>query len=457
MLVNKNSFVYSLSIITASLLLALVIPEDLSYLSFALISIIQVVLNIVFVSKSISASLISFSSIFLLFSWFFHCGQILKLAFDIPGNVPLDVTKYVNYDTIVKSFKFYFVSQGMIAGGMMITKVGYHRINSESCKSSSFNIKKSALTLIFIGIIPRLYIDMRVLLIGLSDGYKGVYSIVFPQMLSSIAFFFDAGCIAALLDRNNVHKKTLFWVILIYKCITMMTGARQEKVAFLVIWIFIYFFVTQRTRLRSIAFLCIIVIFGLQLINAIGLVRASSSISMAEIFIAMFSDNFSNLFGSMLGEFGSAFTTLAVTVNQVPINCSFGFGASYLAGLCSIIPTFATKLGLGEATAYISKLSGVASFGGSYLGEIYYNFWWFGIMLCPLVGVVISRIQNDIYDVDCEGNTTKKGVLAAIIMISLILFVRGYFSDMVQKLVWTWIVLYFVNDRPVTIGRRGLK
>ena len=452
MLVNKNGFICGLLTITVSLLMVLVMPGDLSYLSFALISIIQVVLNIVFVTKCTGASLISFSSIFLLFSWFFHCGQLIKLAFDLPGNVPLDVTRYVSYDTIVKSFKFYFASQGMIAGGMMITKVGQHRINSESINGSSFNIKKSALVLISIGIIPRLYIDMRVLLTGLASGYKGVYSIVFPQMLSSIAFFFDAGCIAALLDRNNAHKKILFWVILVYKCITMATGARQERIAFLIIWIFIYFFVAQRTRLRSIVFLSVIAIFGLQLINAIGVVRASSSISMSEIFNAMFSDNSSNLFGSMLGEFGSAFTTLAVTVDQVPINCSFGFGDSYLAGLCSIIPTLAKSLGLGDATAYISKLSGVTSFGGSYLGEIYYNFWWFGIMLCPLVGTVISRIQNDICDMDCEGNATKKGVLAAIIMASLILFVRGYFSDMVQKLVWTWIVLYFVNDKPVTLG-----
>ena len=236
----------------------------------------------------------------------------------------------------------------------------------------------------------------------------------------------------------------------------MSTGARQERIAFLIIWVFIFFYVSKKMRLRNVFIMTILAVLGILLVNSIGVIRASSSISISEVFGAMFSSDSSNILGNMLGEFGSALTTLAVTVKQVPIACSWGYGDSYLAGILSIVPTLATRLGFGDATMYISKLSGVTYFGGSYLGELYYNFSWLGSLVCIVIGIIVSRAQSYIYATDTDGNITKKGVFAAIVMISLILFVRGYFTDMVQKLVWTWVLLYFVNDRPLTIGRNAI-
>ena len=453
MQIGKTDFILGTFGILFGIIIAFLLPVNASYITMALLSIVQVIFNVFIVNKKKCANIISFYTLFLFFSWFFHCGQIIKLAFDIPGSVPLDVTRYADYNSILNSFRFYFVSQSMISAGMLFARSKQY---DREIYHNKFNAKKSSKVLIALGIIPRLYIDISILLGGLAAGYQGVYSITFPQLLQTVAFFFDAGCVVALLDTDNKKRNILFWVILLYKCITMSTGARQERIAFLIIWVFIFFYVSKKMRLRNVFIMTILAVLGILLVNSIGVIRASSSISISEVFGAMFSSDSSNILGNMLGEFGSALTTLAVTVKQVPIACSWGYGDSYLAGILSIVPTLATRLGFGDATMYISKLSGVTYFGGSYLGELYYNFSWLGSLVCIVIGIIVSRAQSYIYATDTDGNITKKGVFAAIVMISLILFVRGYFTDMVQKLVWTWVLLYFVNDRPLTIGRNAI-
>lgn len=452
MQIGKTDFILGILGIFVGVIIALLLPVNATYFTMAFLSIVQIVYNVLVIKKSKSTSIISFYTLFLFFSWFFHCGQIVKLAFDIPGSVPLDVARYADNTSILNSFRFFFVSQSMISAGMLFARPKQY---NREIYQNKFNAKKSSKVLIALGIIPRLYIDISILLGGLAGGYQGVYSITFPQILQTIAFFFDAGCVIALLDTENKKRNTLFWIILIYKCITMSTGARQERIAFLIIWVFIFFYVSKEVHLSNVIMMTILAVLGILLVNSIGVIRASSSISISEVFSSMFSNESSNVLGNMLGEFGSALTTLAVTVKKVPIECSWGYGDSYLAGILSIVPTLANRLGLGNATMYISNLSGVTYFGGSYLGELYYNFSWFGSLACIVIGIFVSRAQNYIYEKDTNGNITKKSIFSAIVMMSLILFVRGYFTDMVQKLVWTWVLLYFVNDRPITFGRNA--
>lgn len=451
MTVKRNNLLVSTAMLIGSFIIVMITSKEMSYIFMAVLSILQLLFNIFVVKKCQQAKLISFFTMFLVFSWFFHCGQIVKIAFNIPGNVPLDVTSYVDMSVINVTFRFYFLSQCMVVIGMLL----YHKNkHSQASVVSRFNSKMSSVTLIILGILPRLYIDLQILVGGLEGGYSGVYSLVFPQALQTIAFFFDAGCIIALMDNTTSSKKDkLFWIILVYKCITMLTGARQERTAFLIVWLFVYFYVVNQNSIKNTVILLFFGLIGIMFVNSIGSTRGEGLISISQIFGNAFSRD-GNVFGNMMGEFGSALTTLAVTIKQVPATCSWGMGDAYLAGLLSIVPTLANRLGVGDAAAYVTKLSGVDYFGGSYLGEAYYNFSWFGIILCVVVGLIVAKLNNDIYDKDKYGRVTKKSIFAVIIMMTMILLVRGYFTDMVQKIVWTAAVLYFVNDRKIVFRRK---
>ena len=155
----------------------------------------------------------------------------------------------------------------------------------------------------------------------------------------------------------------------------------------------------------------------------------------------------------MLGEFGSALTTLATTMRNIPSKVGFGYGDAYLAGALSIIPTLATRVGLGSAAVYVSKLPGATYFGGSYIGELYYNFSWLGIIGGLIIGRVIMSAQLNIYECKNKVLSLKK-VYSAIVMISMYLFVRGYFADMAQRLVWIWILLNIINNKKIKFRNR---
>lgn len=453
MYVSRNKLMINLILITCEVMAMIFISNECTYLTMTIISIVQLLINIWCVAKFTRNSSFSFATIFLFLSWLFHCGQMVKIGFNIPGFVPLDVTKYANAFEIVQSFRFYYLTQLMVSVGIIM----YCHSSNENIEDDSYHhafyASKTCRWLCIIGIVPRIYIDLIILINGFSSGYAGVYNLVIPQIVQTLAFFFDAGVIVALMDKSEGKKHTfLFWAILVYKCITMLTGARQERVVFLIIWILLYYFVLNDIKIRNIITLSIIALAGVLLINAIGNVRTSNGVSFAAIINNLSPNSDNSVIGDMLGEFGSALTTLASTIRNVPNQVDYGFGDSYLAGVLSIIPTLANRLGLGNAAAYVSKLQGATYFGGSYMGELYYNFSWFGIIGGIIIGRVVMSAQTHIYE--CKNRElTRRSVFAAIVMISMYLFVRGYFTDMVQRLVWIWLLLKLINDKGIRFGK----
>lgn len=450
---NKKGLCASLFLFFFAILIVNFWPEQLSYLSMARLSIIQLICSILVVKFITNWNFISFPNLFFIFSWFFHCGQIVKIAYSIPGEVSLDFTKYASAKDIMLAYQFYFISQIILLCGIVMfskEKKEFFFENNEKI----FDARKSWITLIAVGVVPRLYIDIKTLIGGMDEGYSGVYSIIVSQPIQSLAFFFDAGCIIALFDKKNSNKfKTIFfWFVLLYKCLTLSTGARQERTAFIIVWIFVYFFQSrEKMNFKNIILITVIGFFGVLLINAVGQVRAMDKISFDAIMESMFSS--SNIIGDTLGEFGSAFTTLATTFRAVPSSVPCGHGDSYLAGLLSVIPKLPNYLGLSKASSYVTKIPGTTYFGGSYLGEAYYNFSWAGLIISFVLGIVISYIQKNISTSYYEENSIKK-IMSTIAMIPLILFVRGYFTDMVQKIVWVFVFIYIVQICMFRLNKR---
>ena len=432
------------------------ITDECSFQFMSIVSVLQLIINMLFVSVETNSGRLSFASIFLFLSWFFHCGQIVKIGFNIPGFVPLDVTRYAGNYEIIQSFKFYYLTQLMVTSGMLIFSSRTLKKEKQVEVNSIFDAQKTARWLWIIGIVPRLYIDIVVLINGFTNGYKGVYNLVIPQMVQTLAFFFDVGCIVALMDKRDRKKSSiLFWTVLVYKCITMSTGARQEKVAFLIIWILIYYFIVNEIKIGNLITLVVLTFVGVLLINAIGNIRTSGDISFTSIIENLSPGSDSSIFGNMLGEFGSALTTLAVTIRNVPSQVSFGYGDAYLAGVLSIVPTLASRVGLGNASAYVSKFQGSTYFGGSYIGELYYNFSWLGIVGGLIIGCVIISAQSNLYK-SKNDKLSLQSVFSAVLLISMYLFVRGYFTDMVQRLTWIWILMKIINNKKIITRKSSI-
>ena len=411
----------------------------------SVLAITETVIDIIVLKTICSFPVVSIPNIFAFFSLMFHCGQLLKEGFNIEGTVPLPFEYYGDAMTIQKSFTFFLLSQTVyfIAVGISCGKLQKEKkVNKRQADISIYGK-----ILVLIGVIPRLYIDILSLVGARANGYEGVYSIYFPQTIQSIAFFFDAGLFFLLYAQTDRRKQKFYLVaVIVYKCIMMSTGARQDKVAFLLVWLYVYFFIINKITVKKLALLVVVCIAGFMFISAIGTIRVNDTVSLSQTLSLLQSGTMNNVIGGALGEFGSAFDTLEVAIKYTPSEIPFGWGKSYVAGLLSIIPLLVNQIpSLAKAVMFVNQLPKHVTFalGGSFLGELFYNFSWFGIIGSSVVGAFITKLHNGIVDDSSCDNFYKASY--SILATAMILFVRGYFTDMMQKLVWTYIAIYIIR------------
>lgn len=460
--VSRKKF-YALLILLAEFFLYAflrIINYDPTYYQMAMISITQLLFNIVVLKIFVSLDYVSIPNLFMVFTFLFHCGQFLKMGFNINGIDYFPIERYAAKSVIVQAFFFYSYSQTLynigLVSSLYLNKADKYTRDKLSKKMPS-NSKMAGKVLIFIGIIPRLFIDCFQIYISYKSGYMALFTNKIPQFLFSLAFFFDAGFIFLLLSEKNKKKTTrYFWLMLIYKAITMLSGSRQEKVCFLIIWLFLYYFIINRINARKLLSLTIIGIIGYSFISSIGTGREISNYEF--VGISTFFKSFEETFGSSLSEFGSALNTLVIGIRYTPNTIPYGFGLSFLAAIVSCIPLLVAHIPiLADKTIFITQLpdSVYHSLGGSYLGELYYNFSWFGCLVCIIIGFVMSKIHNEIKQ-DYPDSTSTRCFLAVISTV-MFLYVRGYITDMAQKLIWLYVVLLLIryienkNDKTIII------
>lgn len=362
--VNKNCLIGIVLFLCISFLISLGINE--SYTVLAWISIAELALSIIFIKYFGGYNLFTLPTFFLLFTWAFHCGQIILKGFGIEGYMPLDFTRYAVITNQIRAFKFYYFAVVLITIGIILAR------NSGNNERDNQYIdgKRTSQLFVLIGIIPRLYVDARRLIGGIISGYQGVYTIYIPQMINTLAFFFDIGVVIKLLHTDNVvSRRRLFWAVVIYKSIAMLTGSRQSVVAFLVIWFYLYYFKGSKLSIKKIVSLLVVALAGITLLNAIRNTRSISSFRVGSLFnyITSSGEGMSSIISGFLGEFGSAFCSLEVPFQQIPSTTGFGFGKSYLAGLLSVIPMLTSAIpSLASETTFITKFEGTTYFGGSF-------------------------------------------------------------------------------------------
>lgn len=423
--------------------------DKFGYNAMSYLSINIAVIDIFLLKIICNVDFISIPTMFIAFCLLFHCGQIIKLAFGIEGTVPLPFENYASEDVIQIAFWFYILSQTLfvLAVGIISTlpkdSMRTHSFLSKVSDASMISVAKIFLLL---GILPRIYIDFASLLGAASSGYEGVYSLYFPQPVQTLAFFFDIGLILLLFAWSNTIKgKYLFILVILYKCLIMSSGGRQGKVAFLLIWIYIFYFVIQKIDFKKTIIVASMCIVGFLFISSIGLLRTTGAFNLSDIITLLFGGEMESTVGNALGEFGSAFATLEIAVRYTPDMIGYGYGRTYLAGLLSAVPLLVNQIPLlSQTVVFLSQLptSVTFAFGGSYLGEFYYNFAWGGLLGSCVVGGIIGKIHVKL--VQSEYASLLEKSWAAILAISMILFIRGYFTDLAQRLIWAYLLIYLI-------------
>lgn len=311
-----------------------------------------------------------FAVLFLVANWIFHCGQIACVAAGYNDVLNLDFRMYGSAATVAEAFSFYLYSQSLVAMGAVLFQAGPPKGAGRDGKGPWEVSERLAWVLVVVGLPFWLYVNLAKLTGAAAEGYRGVYSLVIPAPIQAASFFFEAGLLMFLLLIGKERRgSVLFWVVVAVKVVLMSTGGRQDAVCFLVVWCLVYFGYLRKLSPSRVVVFGISAAFLLFAIDAFGELR-NDGFSFDALASYLANASFFGVFWGSLGEFGSAFSTLVVSMTSVPTILPFGMGSTYLAGILSVIPMLVNRFaGLKASTLFTTAIPGTTFLGGSMLGE----------------------------------------------------------------------------------------
>ena len=447
-----------IAFLVVGLQMIVMLPLDLTgdYASMACVSVCQLVFLILLINCGKNDC--SLMVLFLVLNWMFHCGHIVCVGFDLEATLNLDFRQHGSDQAAFDSFRFYFMAQSLICLSAILFSGGKAAGSGGSGGVfQRFVSRETAASLVAVGILPRLYVDVSRLAGAFSSGYEGVYGLTIAAPVQALAFFFDAGIVMAMVLLGKSRKETaLFYAIVLMKVVLMGTGARQEALCFLIMAAYLHFIVIRKMTVTKIVPMVVGGIGVLLAVDVVGEFR-SQGLSFAAVLGYLGGVSLDSVAVNMLGEFGAAFTTLATVVQDVPDMMDYGYGKSFVAGILSVVPTLVSRFpGLSESAYFVTALPvDTAFFGGSFLAEFYYNFSWFGLIACVPVGAVLAYCQRGLSRRSYEKQGRASAWWAALVFVFMLLYIRGYFIDCVMKLAYVMVFVWIVYHIYQHFGRKG--
>lgn len=407
------------------------------------IQCIVIVLFNYFITKKI----LLIENVFVLFTYLFHISHAFIVTFGFN-----DI--YAHRSSLAKtSLETYVTAELFIMVCLFVINLGYMifvKKNKDENqliiqKKDLIFIRKVSLIVFFVCLIPTLYIDIGKIFALIEGGYLNTYK----MYSSGIAKYFYTICkfsrpaisliIFSYMFEKDKSKKILI-ISSLYYFIMMLSGDRGTYLIYIITNIFIYFKYIEKLKIKKVLLYCIGIYFAMGFLSSISMFRYSefSFSSFLNVFSLRKSDG---IIYSFLREFGATMTSVIYSFDFIPSYTDYNYGLTYLSSLLNISPKIPTELAeaLKNSFAYIYAFptANQDSLGGSYIGELYFNFGWFGSLISVFVGCFIAKVENALEN--------RKNIYALsvglVILPGLILWVRDFFCNLLFVPFWFYILL----------------
>ncbi len=446
---NKNKFCNWFDIGVIMLILFSFCYNDIISISvICILSILLIILSLL----ARGYRLVSFSIVYLILLFIFHCGYSVLWVINYNFSRDYALTLPLIPDDIwVETLRYsiYFID---IIYFIVRKQKSFKKSNRQ--KLSKFNIKKIGNAFLIIFFIPRVYIDLLFLFVG----YENAFNVTISGMVEVFAEGFFVGAMLLLIAYKNDDKrrKNVFILRLLICAIGMLSGRRQEKVVFLLGLLIVYFngMTLKKHSLKKKIALISVFYISVVLIATIGDLRAETNISF-QMMLECFWDNLRlKMILEQIEEFAYASYTLAAIIKTYS-PYGTGFGWNYYATFVEILPNVN-----GVFTPIIDRLSYVQYvpdelyfwLGGSILGETYYNFGWYGLLVAIPLGILVRGISNNINEALTCRRFNIYTIMSVILIGPMLLWNRGSFGYIVRP--FTWLLLFAIIINNLSILRK---
>ncbi|MGR5974919.1 O-antigen polysaccharide polymerase Wzy [Bacillus paranthracis] len=331
--------------------------------SFALLSLVQLLVNIITVSK-LEKSFFSLTTLFLIFSYITHLGMVVIFGFDINVELPWDPLLSITKDTFREASYFAIFCHAFLTFGMCT--VLYKRRTFKVCGEEKDLVEERTRQLkllrsvgmicVLVGIIPMLYIDLSRVMLYMNGDYLDTYKVGVNGFIVIISRFTEIGAVMLLIGNHKNKKRAgmIALMIVLYQSIIIFTGNRGRPVMYLIMVFFVYSQFVKNIGFKQFIKMSILAYIAGYLLTFIGQVRMAS-IDDISVYMELLKKGFTeySMF-KLLAEFGPTIITLGHSLTLFPDVAPFQYGTNYLVSIFTIFPNIGDTLTpLVDKTIYV--------------------------------------------------------------------------------------------------------
>ncbi|WP_133207802.1 O-antigen polysaccharide polymerase Wzy [Exiguobacterium sp. UBA4551] len=429
---------------------------NLKYLMFG--SFIQIITIFVYI-YFMKPSFLSISIIFFLFSYVFHFGQVIINIFEFNDifrhRSVYNLTNEIYYkNALIYSIYCHF----FIAIGIKYTKNYLNESNKSEKKYiinfDNFNegkFRKIILIIFTISIGPLIYLDISKISALMNSGYLSTYDVYSTGIEKYFYIFssFARSSITLLIisfRKNERISKIILLTSTLYFFIMMASGDRGTNIIYIITNLFIYYKLVKKLSVSKIICFAILGYFVLGMLSSLTIMRTNEDMSFSTLLETFNLRSDQGVLYSTFREFGFTLISLVYSIQFTGSINDFNYGMSYIASFLGVIPKIPSILSeYVENSFTFTKTFPInyqASLGGSYLGELYFNFGWIGIFFSYFIGSLLNFLDN-VVEKSVINNKVIPLSICAILLPNLLLWTRGFFVEISFEIFWFSLIFIF--------------
>lgn len=427
--------------------------------AFALVNILIFFINL----RRIHGELFSIASMFVIFMYLFNIGVPIARLFnwiDKSGELFLGRRVYsMGEDTFFQFTIFAFLLISMLQVGVIYFNGSSCQEDEETIIRSDYDIqlhkcKKIGWICIALGCIPYFYGEFAYIQNALVYGYQNVESDfnLGGTGIGLIGNLFLLGLLMEFVYLQTQPKRFnyLFVVVSAYQIFRMfITGDRSTGIALILVLVLIrHKYIAPIRGARAVLWIAIIYI-GLIFIKLVEMTRSIHAPTASEVIGEVLQ---ANILAETVFEYGGNIWSGMMVYYCVPSSGSFRYGLTYLAALIGKplqilgitnsvwnFADFSVFLTQGNHGSLIQTLT--QAMGGSFSGEVYFNFGWFSVVLIPIFGYYLSKFSHACFSK--RNNPVLSGYLLYVATL-VIWWVRQYFTSVSWQALFYGIFILFL-------------
>lgn len=416
----------------------------------------------IFVMSVQRIGILSLPFFFITLSYVFHLGQVFLNAFF--ADYTYISSNYLTIYTVELTKEALLFSLNVIQIVLIGIIMSSNNKNPKKKKMLCFNIisprqmKFMGWVVCLITVPLKIAYTLTAISIVQNDSYLASIVAGYSGVYIQFANFCVIGFVLLLLAySDNVIKASLVLCAeMIFLLWTMMSGGRIYAVVSIIILCYCYFSNVKKINIKNVIVLLILCWFFLQGITVITQLRMTNEFTLNTILEEMMNPS-NNFILRLLDEFGGTQYTVIVTLAEVPDYIDYHMGQSYIKAWALAGVNIGGGLEqIQKDVQYTYLFSRRYSFGGTYIGELYYNFGYFAYVFAPFVGLIVAKLSNSI-DYYLKNKEYVNFSLLVMPMWATLQWVRGYFDGFSRATIWGAafiILIYSIARRIKTIRER---